>query len=131
MVVQSTAHCGELSRRASTPHLLNAALVGTQEAKHTPRVFVEKVEIGWIGAETCRLALEGCTGSLETIQFLAQRDTSLQEPGSRLDAVPILQRLMDKEAQEPRAEKQHHRLPGVERSTIMGKLTTEHVNHSS
>ena len=94
-------------------------------------MLVEEIEIGWVGAETRRLTLETGTASLETIQVLGQRDTSVQKPGSRLDAIPMLQRLMDKQAQEPRAEKQHHHLLGFERSPIMGKLTTRHVNHSS
>jgi hypothetical protein len=116
---------------SSVGRVLKPALIGAQEAQNAACMLVEQIEVGRFSAETCRLALKGCTGSLETVQVLAQRDTSLQEPGSRPDAIPMLQRLMDEEAQESRAEKQHQRLPDFERSAIMEKLTTEHVNHAS
>jgi hypothetical protein len=116
---------------ASALGIVRPQITGAQETQHAPGMFVQKFEVGRFRGEPRRLALERGTGSLETLQVLAQRDTARQKPGSRLEAIPMLQRLIDECAQKTQAEKQHQRLPGLERSSIMGKLTTGHVNHLS
>ena len=97
----------------------DAAIVGPQKAQHAARMLVEEVEIGRIGGEQRGLTLERCAYGLETVELPGQRDTALLEFDACLETVAMLQRLNDEIAREPRAEKQHKCLPGLEPASIM------------
>lgn len=99
-------------------------VVGLDEAEHIARNLFDEIGMRLCGRQQRNVAFKFAANGLETARFERQQTGALDEPRTRLKAMPAVHRVVTEVGHETQAEKHYRSLPKL-RPPIVVWLTQQ------